>query len=108
METEWTLHHSQMTYDQLGWIPHIIRADDPRPVAEQVDDRYRHGGGWLPYGEGKWQRDIATGALRYGSEDEPLPVLASLRVGEEMVYFYPYALVCVVQPDGSFEVSRMD
>jgi hypothetical protein len=85
----------------------IIRADDPRPVADQINDRYSHGGGWFPYGQGQWTRNPETGALKYPG-DPAMPPLASIRVNDELVVLYDHALICVVQPDGTFLVSRMD
>jgi hypothetical protein len=108
MEGVWNMY-SGGTLDHLGAIPFIIlpRSLDDRPVAEQVQERYAHGGGWSPYGKGKWKRNPSTGALKYPG-DPALPTLASVRIGDELVTVHAYAIVCVVQPDGSFEVSRMD
>lgn len=40
--------HPQATADMLGYVPGFISADDPRPAAEQINERYGEFGGWRP------------------------------------------------------------
>ena len=98
-----------MTLEWLGFIPTFIDPFNDEPAAKQLDDNYQHGGGWRPM-EG-WKLNEAR-VLSYDPADPPLkPLYHAKHVsknGEENIYFYDSAWVCIVQPDGSFEVSRLD
>lgn len=50
----WKFLNPEMTVEQLGYIPLFFAADDPRPAAEQLNERYAHGGGWRPRPPGHW------------------------------------------------------
>jgi hypothetical protein len=88
----------------LGFLPSLISEDDPRPVAAQLDDKYRHGGGWDPV-PGFTVRDGYV--LKY-PDDPPMAPLAMTSLRQEVIVFYPYSFLGVFQSDGSFEVSRVD
>lgn len=90
-----------------GHIPNeIVRFDDPRPAREQINDRYNFGGGWSPM-KG-WAFDPKTFEIVYqGDEAYDAVLLMELSSGERL-FVYRYAWVCIVQPNGTFEVSRMD
>jgi len=89
----------------LGFLPMILRDDDPRPVNEQMDDRYAHGGGWRPQGGFKF--DFETGALKYPG-DPPMYPVAMTRLHDDMIIIYPYAYMLVRHKDGSWQVMRAD
>jgi len=89
--------------EQLGYLPGFLNEDDPRPAAEQYDANYV--GGWRPL-DG-WAFDPREMLLKYPG-DPPLEPFAATRLRDEMILFFPYAQVMVWQPDGSFEVARMD
>jgi hypothetical protein len=89
----------------LGFLPGLIHEGDERPVAEQLNDRYRHGGGWQPMPG--FTLNPGTLALKY-PEDPPMHPLAMSTLREEMLVFYDYAFLMILQGDGSFEVSRVD
>lgn len=94
--------------DDLGFLPLIIQGDDPRPFKEQLADRYSHGGGYSPFGEGLWHLD-ADQTLHY-PDDPPFKPLAwtALPSTDEVVIYYQHAMVACLQKDGSFVVVRMD
>lgn len=108
------------TPDHLGLIPDFFLDSDPRPAVEQINDRYRHGGGWfdLKVGRGGFKL-LANGALKY-PEDPALPALAEAwlhalpntvypdGVERERIVVHAGAFVSIHQPDGSFRVSRLD
>lgn len=104
-----------VTLDWLGLIPSMMSAYDPTPIAEQVDANYQHGGGWRPLKGWNMDEDYV---LTYGNQEaeDRDPPLHPLFMAEhdrgggvmEKVFFYDSAWVNVVQPDGTFEVSRMD
>lgn len=111
---------SRCTPDHLGLIPDFFLDSDPRPAVEQINDRYRHGGGWydLKVGRGGFKL-LANGALKY-PEDPALPALAeaTLHGAENRVYpdgvererivIHTGGFVSIHQPDGSFRVARLD
>lgn len=88
----------------MGLIPHFLDEYDPRPAAEQFNERYAHGGGWSPM---KGWTMPTTLHIEY-SGDEPLHALAEIEFRNEAILVFPHAWVCIMQPDGSFEVARMD
>ena len=88
----------------LGFLPGLIDENDPRGVREQIDAKYGYGGGWRPMPGLTLRPD---GSLKYPG-DPPIKPIAMSQLREEVVLFYPHDWLCVVQPDGSFEVSRVD
>ena len=93
-------------YDRevLGFIPDFLDPDDPRSASAQFNERYAHGGGWNPMSA--WKMG-PTGEIRY-PEDETLFPIAIGILHDGVIRVYPSAWVSITQPDGSFEVSRMD
>lgn len=94
----------------LGYIPDMLWPSDPRPASEQINERYSYGGGWMPM---KGWKMLPDGNLQYGDPskedaDPPTILLAEGKLRDETIRFYTSAWVAIVQPDGSFEVSRMD
>jgi hypothetical protein len=89
----------------LGFLPELIDDADPRPVAEQLQTNYAHGGGWNP--QKGFTMDFTTMTLSYPG-DPPMKPLAVSKCRGEDLYFYPYSYLAIVQHDGSFEVARVD
>ena len=115
----WLLMHPQAEPEHLGFMPDFFDDTDPRPAAEQLAERYAHGGGWHPHSKGVWRMRESDGALIYpgsnpgedGEEDEvfPLIALARLPLSDETLLFFVGALLAVVkETDGSFDVTRVD
>lgn len=104
-----TFLHPNATPDHLGPIPYWLDTGDERPAAQQLDAHYRHGGGWRPM-RGFELRDRARGVLVYpvDGEDEVFEPIAALLFRKELIFAYQHAIFAIVQPDGSFEVCRMD
>jgi hypothetical protein len=90
--------------DDLGLIPFFLDARDERGAAAQFDDCYAHGGGWRPY-KGF---SMGRGYELVHDGDPSLRPLAEMWLRDERILVYPYAWVAVIQPDESYEVSRMD
>jgi hypothetical protein len=101
---KWIMKHPSASMDLLGLVPAFLDERDPRPAREQIDANYQHGGGWRPMPKFKLLPD---GRLSYPGDD-PLPVLAETRLRDEVIRFYDCSWLAIVQPDGSFEVSRVD
>lgn len=91
--------------DYLGLIPSFLSDNDPRSAHEQIDDRYAHGGGF--HSMKGWDFNPTTHQLRYPG-DPPLSPVAFADLRAEKLYVYLSGWVCVVQPDGAFEVARID
>ena len=101
---KWTQRHPKFDLRALGFLPLLLSEDDPRTVAKQLDDTYAHGGGWRPI-KG-WR--LGEGDVLDYDGDEPLTPLAEAWLRNERIVFYRHALLAVFQPDGSFEVTRVD
>ena len=97
--------------DSLGFLPDILTDADKRPVREQLEDRYAHGGGWRPikgFRLRKGSQDIlASPTLRFPG-DPPLHAIAMAKINEETVILYAHSFLAVVAKDGSWEVTRVD
>jgi hypothetical protein len=89
----------------LGFLPGLIDEGDQRRVAEQLNDRYAHGGGWRPMPG--FKLDLDTMTLKY-PEDPPMKPLAAAVLRDETLVFYDYSFLMILQMSGSFEVSRVD
>jgi hypothetical protein len=99
----WIMRHPRATPEMLGYIPQFLSENDPRPAREQLDDNYRQGGGWEPLSGFK----ITEEGLKYPG-DPPMALLAETKLRDEVIRFYDCSWVVIIQPDGSFEASRMD
>lgn len=102
--------NKDVTEDHLGIIPMFLSEDDEAPAREQFDKNYAHGGGWSPM-DG-WTLG-ERGSLQYGDPSEedadpPLHPYAFAKLRDEIILIYPHAWVVILQPDDSFEISRMD
>ena len=86
----------------FGLIPSFLEENDPRPAAEQFNERYISG----------WRHQekctmAGNGALLYPGDPPQLPI-ACLKWRDELILLYPYSYVAIVQKDGSYEICRMD
>lgn len=91
--------------DIVGAIPYFLHNADPRPAREQFNERYAHGGGWMPMSGFKFDSEGQT--LKYPGDPAYKP-LAVGKLRDETIIVYQYAIVAIVQPSGAFEVARMD
>lgn len=100
----WIMKHPQATLEMLGYIPGFLSEHDPRPAREQLHTGYSHGGGWEPFVGFSM---LPNGDMSYPG-DPPTQLLAETQLRNETIRFYEHAWVAIVQPDGSFEVARLD
>jgi hypothetical protein len=98
----WVAKHPQFTPNMLGYIPSFLREADERSAREQINSGYI--GKWHPMGGFTM---LANGNLKYPG-DPPTQLLAETTMRGETIRFYDYAWVAIIQPDGSFEVARLD
>jgi hypothetical protein len=93
------------TLEHLGLIPYFFYEEDRRPAAEQLNERYSHGGGWSPMSG--WKVG-PVGEILYTGESPLHPIAIATLHDSEIIRFYPHAWVTITQVDGSFEISRID
>jgi hypothetical protein len=105
-EQSWAAFIPGFRPDHLGFLPDILRRDDPRPVREQLEDRYAHGGGYRAKSFDKFK--LGKNMVLKWPGDEPQKPLAATLINDELVVLYPHALLLVMQSDGKFEVTRVD
>jgi hypothetical protein len=94
--------HPRAHLSDLGLLPSFLNENDPRPAAEQFNDRYMFGG-WHPMAGFK----MNGRRLKYPGDPALLP-WAEIHFRDELILVYPGDWVAIVQPDKSFEVCRMD
>ncbi|RPI45491.1 MAG: hypothetical protein EHM67_02380 [Hyphomicrobiaceae bacterium] len=102
---QWIALDHRVTEDLLGFLPLIFDDRDPAPAREQVEAKYAHGGGWQPLPD--WRVDVATGLAKYPGDSAIKPVCATM-IRDEKILLYPHSWVCIIQPDGSYEMARID
>jgi len=94
----------------MGFIPGWLSEDDPRPAKQQIHENYIHGGGWFPFNG--FTMDPETKVLTYpgdeGEPDEKTYPLAEGKLRNETLVFYEHEWLAIIQPDGSFEIARID
>ena len=114
----------RVTEEHLGLIPHFLWDTDPRPAAEQIDERYAHGGGWrpmhgfLPIGVYNFAAGVAP-KLRYPGDPPFHPyAMATLHswrhdelreeVGAEVFVIYEHAICAIFREGELYQVARLD
>ena len=99
--------------DSVGYLPHFFNESDPRPAKAQAHDNYAHGGGWNPFNGFELSKEIAenelteTYSIKYPG-DPAYHELARGKLRNELIVVFPHAWVAIIQPDETFEISRMD
>ena len=102
----WIGLDSRFHPDDLGHLGGILLSSDTRPVKDQLDDRYGHGGGYNPFPGFKLDR--MTMSLKYPGDPLMRPA-AMAEIGDEKVFFYAVgSWLLILQPDESYVVTRVD
>lgn len=96
--------HPRCTVDHVGFIPTFLDEDDPRPAAEQFQERYIYGG-WR--NQSGFKKGNVRYSLRYPG-DPPLYPIAAMQLRDETIMVYDCGYVAIWQKDGTFEACRMD
>jgi hypothetical protein len=97
---------SHSRFDLVGFMPLGVDPSSPIAAVPQLHAGYGHGGGWHDF-EGFEFKDGDEPQLLYPG-DPPTEAVAFWNLREERIILFDHAWVAVVQPDGSFRVSRMD
>ena len=100
---DWVFLDSRVTIKTLGYIPGWLSEASPLSAEEQIDKGYQYGG-FQPFQGFTLNKD---NSLSYPG-DPKLKPLAQARLRDELVVFYQYDWVAVIQPDRSFVVARID
>ena len=105
----WTIN-ALATPEHLGLLPQFLSDLDERPARTQLHEAYAHGGGWLPFAGFSLVRpadEPTSWSLQY-PEDPPMLAIGYTRLRDETIVLFENSWVAIVQPDGEFEIARMD
>jgi len=97
--------HPRATYDHVGFIPEWLNETDPDSAKQQIHKNYGHGGGWHPM---NGFTSLPGEFVLHYPGDPPFRPVARMKLRDEWVYVYIAGFVAIFQPDGSFEVARID
>src|SRR5262249_11094334 len=106
----WVPMHPGVSFDMLGFIPSFLSASDERPAREQI--AASNISGWNPFNTNRTKGGFSL--LEDGSGDLQYPgdprtrCLYMTKLREEYIYFYQHAWLRISQPDGTWEVARLD
>jgi hypothetical protein len=100
---QWIQKHPKASPEMLGYIPSFFSENDPRPAREQIDENYKHGGGWRPFKGFK----MLDNGIKYPG-DPLIPLCFEMKLRDETIRYYDGAWLAIIQPDGSFEICRID
>jgi hypothetical protein len=98
----WVMLHPEFTPDMLGLIPGFLDDNDPRSAKEQIHANYISG--WNRFEGFKLLDNLS---LMYPG-DPRLPPMATTALRDEVIIYYPYSWVVILQKDGTYEVARLD
>ena len=87
-----------------GWVAQYAITDTDITLQDWFNEVYSHGGGWMPFSGFTLNDD---NSLSYSGDPDQHPRY-TMQVGEQTVCMYDGAWVCIINPDRSFEISRMD
>lgn len=91
--------------DLVGYLPQMLNEDDPRPAREQFHTAYAHGGGWNSFKGFTFNPEKRT--IKYPGDPPHRPV-GHTQLRDETIIVYEHAWVLILQPDGTYEIARMD
>lgn len=94
--------HPRASLEAWGYIPGFLDEQDPRSAQEQFNANYR--GGFHPFsGHTLGEQN----ELHYPGDPPQYPI-SIMRFREERIFLYPGDWVCIIQPNGSHVIARMD
>jgi len=106
----WVPMHPGVSFDMLGLIPSFLSVEDERPAAQQIASSYISG--WPVFNTESTKKGFkvledGSGDLQY-LEDPRTRCLYMTKLRDEYIYFYQHAWLRISQPDGSWEIARLD
>ena len=91
-----------------GKIPYFADENDPRPLVEQLNESYAHGGGWRSFtGFTLHKNGMGNYALTYPG-DPQMREMARAPFRNQLVVLFESAWVGIIENDELVDVSRMD
>ncbi len=91
-----------------GEIPFFADESDPRPLVEQLDEGYAHGGGWRSFSGFELRKNgMGKYALAYPG-DPLMREMARAPFRNQLVVLFESAWVGIIENDELVDVSRMD
>ena len=100
------MRHPRATIEMAGFIPAWLSDENPKSPKQQLHDGYKFGG-WDPF-KGFTKLDDKD-RLHYPGDPPQAPIIEwRFDNHPQRVLLYKYSWVAVVEPDGTFEVCRMD
>ena len=107
----WIAKHRRVNSQMLGFIPRFLSNDDTRPARVQINENYKHGGGWRPF-QGFVM--LSDNMITYPGDPPYLLLYESVLHGDhphlktEIIRFYQHEWLAIIQEDGSYEIARID
>jgi hypothetical protein len=89
----------------LGFLPSFFSEDDPRTAAEQLNEAYIHGGGYMPM---KGWKNPKGRIIEYPGDKPLYPSAIALLRDETLVFYAEGSWLGIFQPNGNFAVTRVD
>jgi len=100
---KWEVLDKQLTQKNISYLKFFLHEDDQRSASEQINERYRYGS-WHNF---KGFKHLGDGVIQFQDAPVDYPI-AKAHLRAEVIYAYRYDWIAVFQPDGSFEVSRVN
>lgn len=92
--------------EAAGFIIYFCDETDPRPAREQINEAYSHGGGWQPFDGFTFNYEALT--LSYPGDPIISKVKSRAKLRDEELILFQYDWLVIRQPNGSWEVARVD
>lgn len=96
---------NQLNFNRWGMVTAMLDPNDPRSTIQQLDEGYRHGGGWHHF-DG-FELDMDNYNLTYPG-DPPYRPIEATQLRDDLIILYPHAWFLVLHPDKTWQVCRMD
>lgn len=103
----WEYLHPQANEYHIGYIGQGLSEGNPLSAAKQIDQLYRFGG-WSPSMSVQLRmKHVGNNVLKFPGDPPQYPI-ARAKLRDETICVYNSEFWAIFQPDGSFEISRLD
>lgn len=103
---DWEFLHPRMSDYYLGEVGKRMTEQSPRSAREQIKGLYPFGG-WQVFPDMEHVEHLGGNVLKYPGDPPMLPI-ARAKLRDEVICIYEAEFWAVFQPDGTFEMSRLD